>query len=375
MLRSDAPSYEVLFEMVEQTGDPKSLLLRLWQTQRIPHRQFVLSYLGRIVHSKTNLFRAMEPFVVDATADADITSRELAFAALTRAKHPRLRELALEQLEDADPAARVLGLQSLRRVAGSNDVPIAMRLLGDPDPRVVVSAALVLRQVTGQDFGIKQSLALPRFTGSDNTDSAPPPDVAAIDQNVQRWRDWWKHHHAEYPAPLQPPREPRHAARLPTPDFSLEDSEGKLVHLSDYRGKTILLGFWACDAPFSLDDAPALNLLHNRNAAGVAVLGICVPPAASGHQHGGENAHHDHEASSVPLDTERGRALVHQTMLVRKTSFPMLLDSKGAVGGRFEVENLPTYVLIDAEGMIQRRFVGNRTEPVLEAMVKGAASR
>jgi hypothetical protein len=57
-------------------------------------------------------------------------------------------------------------------------------------------------------------------------------------------------------------------------------------------------------------------------------------------------------------------------MLERKSNFPVLIDSKGTVGRRFDVEDLPTYVLIDGQGMIRRRFVGNRTKPVLEAMVK-----
>lgn len=373
LLRSDAPSPEVLSEVIERTSDPKSLLLRFWNTQRIPHRHFVLSYLGRIVNSESNLFRAMESVVVDATSDADVTTRELAFAALTRTKHPQLRQLALEQLEDADPAVRLLGLQSLRSIARSNDVPVAIRMLNDPDARVIVSAGLVLRQATGQDFGIKSSLALPRFTSIDNTNSAPPPDLAAINQGVQRWRDWWKDHQAEYPESLQPQRKPRSIARLTALDFRLGDSEGKIEHLSDYRGKVVLLAFWTLDAPVSLDDVPALDALRSRSAESVTVLGICVPPApscADEHNQGNEHAHHDHAASSPPLETEQGRTLVQQTMLERKSNFPMLIDSKGIVGSRFNVEELPTYVLIDRQGMIRRRFVGNRTKPVLEAMVK-----
>jgi hypothetical protein len=61
-------------------------------------------------------------------------------------------------------------------------------------------------------------------------------------------------------------------------------------------------------------------------------------------------------------------------MLERKISFPMLLDSKGAVGRCFDVEDVPTYALIDAQGMIRRRFIGNRAGPVLEAMVKEIVS-
>lgn len=129
LLRSDAPSPQVLTEAVEDAGDPGSVLERLWLTQRISHRQFVLSYLGQTSPAKPDLFRAMEPAVLAAAGDADVQARELALAVLVRMKHPALRRLALAQLANLDPAVRLLGMQSLRSIATANDVPIAMRLL------------------------------------------------------------------------------------------------------------------------------------------------------------------------------------------------------------------------------------------------------
>ncbi len=378
LLRSDAPSPEVLADVIGQTGDAQSLLLRLWQSQRIPHRQFVLSHLGRIVNSESGIFHAMETVVLDATTDPDITTRELAFAALVRTKHPQLRRLALEQLDDADPEVRVLGLQSLRSVATSNDVPVAIRLLSDTDPRVVVSAALVLRQATGQDFGIKSSLALPRFTSIDKTNAAPPADLAAINQGVQRWRDWWTGHQNEYPKPLESSGVPHQPARLTARGFTLDDADGKPVRLSDYHGKVVLLAFWNLDSPVSLDDAPALNAIHSSNAWNATVLGICVPPApscASEHEPANGHEHHKHHAESSPvLNTAGARALVRKATHERQITFPMLIDAEGELGLRFAVEELPTYVLIDSQGFIRRRFVGNRSKAVFEAMLEEAAN-
>ena len=57
-----------------------------------------------------------------------------------------------------------------------------------------------------------------------------------------------------------------------------------------------------------------------------------------------------------------------------KINYPMIADTNGAVGQRFSVGDLPAYVLIDAEGMVRRRFVGFRTEPVLAAMVEEAGT-
>ncbi len=372
LLRSDAPPPEMLTQIVQQTSHPTSLLLGLWGTGRLPHRHFVLSYLSRIADTEPDVFRALEPIAMDATSDPDLTTRELAFIVLAVKPHPQLRRLALQQLEDADPAVRASGLQALRRGANSNDVPTAIRLLSDPDPRVVVSAGLVLRQATGQDFGLKSTLALPRFTSIDHTNALPAPDLDAIGRGMEHWHAWWKDHQAEYGPSAEERHEPRQTPDPTAPDFSLESLEGKRVRLSDYRGKAVLLAFWTLEAPISLAEAPALNALHDQ---GVAVLGIGLPAppsCADEHEEGDEHAHHHQHCAAPTFDTEQGRALVEQRAHEHKINFPILLDAKGAVGRRFAVEDWPTYVLIDRQGTIRRQFVGNRTGPVLEAIVSEA---
>ena len=370
LLRSEAPSQEALSDVLEQAGDSGDLLTRFWVSHRIPHRQFVLSYLSRVSVAKPALSRAMEPVVLEATADADIETRESAFGVLIRLKHPQLRRLALEQLLDADPAARLIGLQSLRSIASSNDVPIAIGLLNDPEPRVVVAAALVLRQMTGLDFGIKSVHAMPRFTCID-TNPPPAPDMEAINRGVQRWRNWWNVHHADYPEP--PPASPvqTRTTRLPTPDFNLEDSTGKRIQLSHFRGRPVLLAFWSLGAPASLDDVPALRTLQQRNADRLAVLGVCVPTAPScADEH--EHAHH-HQSSASRPELGQMRAQVQQAADRLKINYPMLLDAKGQIGLRFHIQELPAYVLIDSEGFIRRRFVGFRTEAALGRMLEEVA--
>jgi hypothetical protein len=164
LLHSEGPSEEVLTGLVEQFPKPTSILQRLWSSPRIAQRQFVLGYLGKSSSASSELFRAMESVLLAATADVDLTSRQLAFSVLARTKHKAWRRLALEQLTDPDPAVRILGLQQLREVAGSNDVATCMSMLGDPEPRVVVAAAQVLRRATKQDYGIKSVYANPQFT-------------------------------------------------------------------------------------------------------------------------------------------------------------------------------------------------------------------
>jgi peroxiredoxin len=374
LLRSEAPSEEVLFDAVRQASEPSSTLLQLWRTQRIPHRQFVMTYLSRASATPQGLFGALEPLLLEAVHDPDITVRESAFKILSRVKHPQLRNLALEQLSDADPAVRLIGLQNLRSIVNSNDVPIAMRLLGDSEPRVVVAAALLLHQATGQDFGLNSTHAMPQFTCID-TNPPPAPDMTTIRRGVQRAQEWWTHHQSEFLATLAKPVPPGQAIRLVTEDFTLEDSGGKLIQLSQLRGKTVLLSFWSSGAPASLDDVPALQHLQKHYSNRLAVLGVCIPAAPScGDEHGHDHAHHYLDESTAGMAGMAGTQHMHcsvQDATSRlKIDYPMLADTKNAVGQRFSIEDLPAYVLIDAEGMLRRRFVGFRTEAALASMTE-----
>ncbi len=375
LLRAEAPSEEVLSGAVEQASDPATTLLDLWRTQRIPHRQFVLSYLSRVSSTKPGLLRALKPVLLDAVADPDIAIREWAFATLARMKHPQLRTLALEQLSDADPAARLLGLQTLRSIANSNDVPIAMRLLNDPEPRVVVAAALVLRNATGQNFGIRSTDALPQFTCIE-TNPPPAPDLVAIRQGVERAQKWWVSHQAEFPAAPVRPAPPTQWAGLVTANFTLEGLEGKPIRLSQFRGKTVLLAFWSHDAPASLDDVPALKDLRQRYSDRLAVLGVCVPAASceDEDEHGNGHTHHQHDAGGMAgmagmTGPEHMHCFVQDAVARLKINYPMVADPQDTLGQRFSIAELPAYVLIDPEGRVRRRFVGFRTESALTAMV------
>ena len=51
--------------------------------------------------------------------------------------------------------------------------------------------------------------------------------------------------HAELPAPELSYELTRLDAPLPAPDFTLEDMDGQRHSLSDYRGKVVMLNFWA----------------------------------------------------------------------------------------------------------------------------------
>src|SRR5580704_10976727 len=74
--------------------------------------------------------------------------------------------------------------------------------------------------------------------------------------------------------------EPSVAGRK-APDFTLE-TNGKQIHLADYRGKVVVLDFWASWCPPCVEEAPSLNELQQRiGPKGGVVLGISNDDDAS----------------------------------------------------------------------------------------------
>lgn len=65
-------------------------------------------------------------------------------------------------------------------------------------------------------------------------------------------------------------------------DFSLVDMQGKTHHLADYRGKWVLVNFWATWCKPCLSEIPELNSLHSAHKdKDLVVIGIATDSGAS----------------------------------------------------------------------------------------------
>ena len=372
VLRSDAPSQAVLSDLADEATDRAKALERMWRSENLIARFFVMDYLNTRVHSEAELVGQMEAIVSEAVHDPDLDVRDLALNILAEQKRREYLPLLREQLIDADPAVRIIGLQRLQHLADSNDIPAAIRLLDDSDPRVVVSAGLLLRQITGQDFGLKLAQALPRFARLEG-DPPPAPDVESIQHGVQRWHDWWKIHNSEFPQPAAG-RTPA-VSRLPAKNFHLENLEGRSVQLSDFRGRPVLLCFWKIGVAASFDDLAALKQLQQQYSQRLTVIGVAFSPAVgpqdeheghgSGHEHNHDHAH----MAGPPRDAGAIKSAVRDLVTEMQINFPVFVDTQGNAVFRYNVQDIPTYVLIDADGFIRRRFIGSRQLPAWTAML------
>ena len=127
---------------------------------------------------------------------------------------------------------------------------------------------------------------------------------------------------------------PAIARPFPAADFSLQGEDGKTYRLSDYRGKVVVLNFWATWCPPCREEMPSLESLWQKvKDKGIVVLAINV----------GEDSDAIFEFSG------------NYSM-----SFPIPMDHDGQVIKQYPVMGLPTTYVINSEGMVTHRAVGSR---------------
>jgi peroxiredoxin len=129
---------------------------------------------------------------------------------------------------------------------------------------------------------------------------------------------------------------------LVAPDFALPDLKGNVQRLSDFRGKVVLLNFWATWCPPCRAEMSSMEILYQ--------------------------AYHDQgfEVLAVASDVQ-GAAIVQPFMEPYRLSFPALLDTSGWVNGMYGVRSIPTSYLLDRQGQVVSREFGARNWANAEA--------
>ena len=133
--------------------------------------------------------------------------------------------------------------------------------------------------------------------------------------------------------------------RKMAPDFALADSSGKTVRLSDFRGRAVLLNFWAtwC-APCKLEIPWFIEFKHSYRDRDFAVVGVSMD--------------------------EDGWKVVNPYIENVKVNYPVVIgndDVSRSFGG---VESLPATLLIDKVGRIASLHVGLYGKSDYEAEIK-----
>ncbi len=146
----------------------------------------------------------------------------------------------------------------------------------------------------------------------------------------------------EDPESYLPPVLPR-----PAPAFTVLDLEGTEVEFESFRGKVVLLDFWATWCPPCVKDLPDLTRLHERyQEDGLVVLSVSIDEG-------------DDAAAKVEAMVEERRA-----------KHPVFLDAtEASAWSSYRVKVVPTQYLIDAQGQIVGQWSGKIDLAVVEAEI------
>ena len=128
----------------------------------------------------------------------------------------------------------------------------------------------------------------------------------------------------------------------PLPDFELSDLKGGKHSLSDYKGKVVLVNFWATWCPPCVKEMPSMQRLQDKyQGKDFQILAV--------------NMGEDATTITIFLDKI-------------KVNFPILMDSDGTVLKQWKIFAFPTTFLIDKDGNIAYGLFGGLEWDSPEAM-------
>ena len=123
-------------------------------------------------------------------------------------------------------------------------------------------------------------------------------------------------------------------------DFVLPDLEGVMHRLSDYRGRWVVVNYWATWCPPCLEEIPELELFHEEHKdTDAVVLGI------------------DFEA----IELDKLKAFVEEQFM----SYPVLRQRPRGRTALGPIPGMPTTYMVSPEGVVVARQVGGITRDVL----------
>ncbi len=127
------------------------------------------------------------------------------------------------------------------------------------------------------------------------------------------------------------------------PSFSLTSTLGEEISLADYRGRPVILNFWATWCPPCRAEMPEFQSASTRYNGQATILGV-------------------DQGEPPSIVSDFGNAL--------GITYPLLVDQENVVNRAYGVTALPTTVFIDGRGVVREVFTGIVSKAVLEDRIE-----
>jgi len=129
------------------------------------------------------------------------------------------------------------------------------------------------------------------------------------------------------------PQVRRAVVDLEAPGFVLLDSNGATVKLSQFRGKTVFLHFWASWCPNCREELPSIQSLYNRRKSDPDFVFLSV-------------VYRENPAKSMNY------------LKVNNYDIPLYTDPGEKAARTYGVTGVPETFIIDADGILRKRVIG-----------------
>ncbi|WAM32287.1 TlpA family protein disulfide reductase [Caldicellulosiruptor naganoensis] len=125
-------------------------------------------------------------------------------------------------------------------------------------------------------------------------------------------------------------------------DFTLESVDGKEYSISNFRGKKVILNFFATWCPPCKAEIPDFERFHQNNKD-IVLIGVNI---------------------------QEDKKTVEEFLKSMGISYIVLLDKDGKIASSFGIDGIPTTFLLDENGRVVAKKVGMMTYDELERFIK-----
>lgn len=136
-------------------------------------------------------------------------------------------------------------------------------------------------------------------------------------------------------------------------NFTLYDQYGKEHRLSEYKGKTVFLNFWATWCPpcrAEMPDIEALYKDYNENNHDVVIIGVASPN----------------------LGREGDQKYIEEFLKKEGHTFPVVFDHKGSLVYQYGINAFPSTFIIDKDGYVVKYVPGAMNKSTMKTLIESA---